>query len=108
MSSMSATRPTTDIGVTGLGVMDGNLALGRSLCVGNGAVTKRIAARLTGEIGAVSGLAGVIGSLAGALLPVVQGPGQEFIGSYVFGFVVLAALALIRLILQARPLPVQS
>ena len=108
MSSMSATRPTTDIGVIGLGVMGGVLALGTMLGVGNGAVTKLIAGGVTGEIGAVSGLTGAIGSLGGVLLPVVQGPGQEFIGSYVFGFVVLAALALIGLILQARPLPVQS
>ncbi len=78
-------------------------ALGVTLGAGNGAVTKLIAERFPDNVGAVSGLAGGIGSLGGLLLPVVQGLGQDLLGSYVFGFRVLAALALISLILHARP-----
>lgn len=83
-------------------------ALGVTLGAGNGAVTKLIAERFAGDIGAVSGLAGAIGGLGGVLLPVAQGLGQDLIGSYVFGFLVLAALALIGLVLSARPVPVRA
>lgn len=69
------------------------LALGVALGAGNGAV---------------SGLAGAIGGLGGLLLPVAQGLGQDLIGSYVFGFLILAALALVGLALSARPLAVRS
>lgn len=83
------------------------LALGTTLGVGNGAVTKLIAEQFSGEIGTVSGLAGAVGSLGGLLLPVAQGLGQDLIGSYVFGFLVLAALALIGLALHARRSPLR-
>jgi NNP family nitrate/nitrite transporter-like MFS transporter len=79
------------------------LALGATLGVGNGAVTKLVAERFSAEIGSVSGLAGAVGSLGGLLLPVAQGLGQDLTGSYVFGFLVLAALALVGLGLHARP-----
>jgi len=79
------------------------LALGATLGCGNGAVTKLIAERFSAEIGAVSGLAGALGSLGGLLLPVAQGLGQDLIGSYVFGFLILAALALAGLAMHARP-----
>lgn len=82
--------------------------LGVTLGAGNGAVTKLIAERFANDIGAVSGLVGAIGGLGGVLLPVAQGLGQDLIGSYVFGFLVLAALALIGLVLSARPFPVPS
>ncbi len=83
-------------------------ALGVTLGAGNGAVTKLIAERFANDIGAVSGLAGTIGGLGGVLLPVAQGLGQDLIESYVFGFLVLAVLALIGLVLNARPFPVPS
>ena len=57
------------------------LALGATLGVGNGAVTKLIAERFAAEIAAGSGLAGAVGSLGGLLLPVAQGLGQDLIGS---------------------------
>lgn len=79
------------------------VALGATLGAGNGAVTKLIAERFPADIGAVGGLAGAVGSLGGLLLPVAQGLGQDLIGSYVFGFLVLAALALIGLGLHALP-----
>lgn len=83
-------------------------ALGVTLGAGNGALTKLIAEWFPDNVGAVSGLAGGIGSLGGLLLPVAQGVGQDLIGSYVFGFLVLAALALIALILSTRSPPVRS
>lgn len=79
-------------------------ALGIMLGAGNGAVTKLIAERFPGEIGSVSGLVGAAGSLGGLLLPVAQGLGQDLIGSYVFGFLVLGALALAGLVMQIREL----
>ena len=60
------------------------------------------------DIGSVSGLAGAIGSLGGLLLPVAQGFGQDLIGSYVFGFVLLASLAIVGLALHARAHPARS
>lgn len=43
------------------------------------------------------GLVGAAGSLGGLLPPVAQGLGQDLVGSYVVGFLILAALALIGL-----------
>lgn len=83
-------------------------ALGVTLGAGNGAVTKLIAERFPDDVGAVSGLVGGIGGLGGLLLPVAQGLGQDLIGSYVFGFLVLATLAFIALLLSVRPFPVPS
>lgn len=77
-------------------------ALGVALGAGNGAVTKLIAERFPDEIGSVSGLVGAVGSLGGLLLPVAQGLGQDLVGSYVFGFLVLAALAFTGLVMHAR------
>ena len=67
------------------------------------AVTKLIAERFSRGVGAVSGLAGAIGSLGGLLLPVARGLGQDLIGSYVFGFLLLAAPAIVGPALHARP-----
>lgn len=50
----------------------------------------------------MSGFVGAAGSLGGLLLPLAQGLGQDLIGSYVFGFLVLAALASSALVLQLR------
>lgn len=77
-------------------------ALGVTLGAGNGAVTKLIAEQFPRQVGSVSGLVGAAGSLGGLLLPLAQGLGQDLIGSYVFGFLVLAALASSALVLQLR------
>lgn len=76
------------------------LGLGLFLGLGNGAIVKLVPEHFPREAGVVSGLAGAVGGLGGLVLPVAQGLAQDLTASYVFGFVLLAVLALVSLLLN--------
>jgi NNP family nitrate/nitrite transporter-like MFS transporter len=65
------------------------------LCLGfgNGAVFQIVALRFPREIGVVTGVIGAVGGLGGFMLPTLLGGVREYLGTFGYGFAVLAALA---------------
>jgi len=65
------------------------------LCLGfgNGAVFQIVALRFPREIGVVTGVIGAVGGLGGFVLPTLLGGVREYMGTFGYGFAVLAALA---------------
>ncbi len=62
---------------------------------GNGAVFQLVPLRFRAMTAVASSLVGQIGALAGGLLPVAMGVGQQYSGSYGPGFAAVAVLAII-------------
>ncbi|GLV56734.1 nitrate transporter [Dictyobacter sp. S3.2.2.5] len=65
------------------------------LSVGNGAVFQLIPQRFQTEIGIVTGVVGAFGGIGGFILPLILGSFKQTSGSYTFGWIVLAGVALL-------------
>lgn len=76
------------------------LGFGFVLGAGNCAVIKLVAAFFPEASGTVGGLVGATGGLGGLPLPLAQGYAQDLTGVCFFGFLLLAALALVSLALN--------
>jgi NNP family nitrate/nitrite transporter-like MFS transporter len=68
------------------------------LGMGNGAVFQLVPQRFQKEIGIATGLVGAFGGLGGFLLPTLLGSIKQLNGSYSAGWLVLAGLALVSLL----------
>jgi NNP family nitrate/nitrite transporter-like MFS transporter len=68
------------------------------LGMGNGAVFQLVPQRFRKEIGVATGIVGAFGGLGGFFLPTLLGSVKQLSGSYAFGMLVLALLALVALI----------
>lgn len=62
--------------------------------IGNGAVFQLLPQRFGRDVGLMTGLVGMTGGVGGFYLAVSLGYAQQLSGSYAFGFMVFAALAL--------------
>ena len=65
------------------------------LGLGNGAVFQIVPQRFQRDLGAVTGLIGAIGGVGGFFLPTLLGSVRQATGSFAFGFVTLASIAVI-------------
>ena len=65
-----------------------------TLGVGNGAVFQLVPQRFGRDVGLMTGLVGMTGGVGGFYLAASLGYAKQFTGSYAFGFVVFAGLAL--------------
>jgi MFS transporter, NNP family, nitrate/nitrite transporter len=86
------------------------LTVAVALGLGTGAVFKLVAAWFPSDVGAVTGVVGAAGGLGGFFPPLVMAIVKSLTGSYVFGFVLLAVVAVACLIVlesfgrtRARP-----
>jgi MFS transporter, NNP family, nitrate/nitrite transporter len=68
------------------------------LGLGNGAVFQLVPRRFSAEIGVATGVVGAIGGLGGFLLPILLGNMKQVTGSFGPGFMVLAVMAFLALI----------
>ena len=62
--------------------------------MGNGAVFQLVPQRFGRDVGLMTGLVGMTGGVGGFYLAASLGYAKQFTGSYAFGFVVFAGLAL--------------
>ncbi|HEX6460397.1 MAG TPA: MFS transporter [Thermoleophilaceae bacterium] len=86
------------------------LTIAVALGLGTGAVFRLVAAWYPQEVGAVTGVVGAAGGLGGFFPPLVMALVKSITGSYVLGFILLAAVAVICLLVLVRleprrPLP---
>jgi NNP family nitrate/nitrite transporter-like MFS transporter len=65
-----------------------------SLGMGNGAVFQLVPQRFDRDVGLMTGLVGMTGGFGGFYLAASLGYAKQFTGSYAFGFLVFAGLAL--------------
>lgn len=77
------------------------LSLAVAFGVGTGAVFKLVAEWFPGQVGAVTGVVGAAGGLGGFFPPLVMGAVKSGTGGYGLGFVLMAAVALICLLVLA-------
>jgi NNP family nitrate/nitrite transporter-like MFS transporter len=68
------------------------------LGLGTGAVFKLVADWFPGQVGAVTGVVGAAGGLGGFFPPLVMGLVKTWTGEYVLGFIAMAAVAAICLV----------
>ncbi|HEY4078973.1 MAG TPA: nitrate/nitrite transporter [Rhizomicrobium sp.] len=66
-----------------------------TLGMGNGAVFQLVPQRFNRDVGLMTGLVGMTGGVGGFYLAASLGYAKQFTGSYAFGFVVFACLALV-------------
>jgi NNP family nitrate/nitrite transporter-like MFS transporter len=66
-----------------------------ALGMGNGAVFQLVPQRFRQDVGLMTGLVGMTGGIGGFYLAASLGYAQQFTGSYAFGFVAFAGLALV-------------
>ncbi len=66
-----------------------------ALGMGNGAVFQLVPQRFGRDVGLMTGLVGMTGGIGGFYLAASLGYAQQFTGSYAFGFVVFAGMALV-------------
>lgn len=85
------------------------LTIALALGIGTGAVFKLVAAWFPDRVGGVTGVVGAAGGLGGFFPPLVMGVVYEATGAYVLGFVLMAAVAgLCLIVLRAlRPPPAE-
>lgn len=76
------------------------LVIATFLGLGNGAVFKLVPQYFAKEAGTVTGLVGAAGGLGGFFPPIVMGGFKASLGNYSVGYILLAALALICLVLN--------
>jgi len=77
------------------------------LGMGNGSVFQLVPQRFRAEIGVATGIVGAFGGIGGFFLPLILGSFKQGIGSYAFGWFVLALLAIGALVIL-RVLAVRS
>ena len=73
----------------------GALSMAAAIGLGNGAVFKLVPQYFPQSVGAVTGLVGAMGGLGGFFPPLLLGVIREHTGSFLWGFVLLGAFALI-------------
>lgn len=78
--------------VPALGVLIIGMA---TLGMGNGAVFQLVPQRFGSDVGLMTGLVGMTGGVGGFYLAASLGYAKQFTGSYAFGFIVFAGLAMI-------------
>jgi NNP family nitrate/nitrite transporter-like MFS transporter len=66
-----------------------------ALGMGNGAVFQLVPQRFCRDVGLMTGLVGMTGGIGGFYLAASLGYAKQFTGSYSFGFLVFAALAIV-------------
>jgi NNP family nitrate/nitrite transporter-like MFS transporter len=66
-----------------------------SLGMGNGAVFQLVPQRFNRDVGLMTGLVGMTGGIGGFYLAASLGYAKQFTGSYAFGFVIFALMAMI-------------
>jgi NNP family nitrate/nitrite transporter-like MFS transporter len=82
------------------------LALAVALGLGTGAVFKLVAAWFPGHVGAVTGVVGAAGGLGGFFPPLLMAAVNGATGGYAIGFVLLAAVAALCLLVLAATVSV--
>ena len=91
------------LAIVSLGLPDAWMALGvfvlamLSLGMGNGAVFQLVPQRFRKEIGVMTGLVGMAGGVGGFYLASSLGYSKQMTGSYMSGFLIFAALAMLAL-----------
>jgi NNP family nitrate/nitrite transporter-like MFS transporter len=78
------------------------LTMAVALGLGTGAVFKLVAAWFPKDVGAVTGVVGAAGGLGGFFPPLIMALVKSLWGSYVVGFLALAAVAVVCLVVLAR------
>ena len=78
------------------------LTMAVALGLGTGAVFKLVALWFPGDVGAVTGVVGAAGGLGGFFPPLVMALVKSIWGSYTIGFVLLAAVAGVCLLVLTR------
>jgi len=78
------------------------LTMAVALGLGTGAVFKLVAAWFPKDVGAVTGVVGAAGGLGGFFPPLIMALVKSLWGSYLVGFLALAAVALVCLVVLAR------
>jgi len=79
----------------------GALGMAAAIGLGNGAVFKLVPQYFPQSVGAVTGLVGAMGGLGGFFPPLVLGVIRQQTGSFVLGFALLSAFALVCLLVAA-------
>lgn len=77
-------------------------ALGMCCGIGNACVFKLIPSYFT-AVGAVGGLAGAMGGTGGFFMPIISGMIKDITGSYMYGFLIWAAMILGTLVIVSIP-----
>jgi len=77
------------------------LTLGVAFGIGTGAVFKLVAEWFPRQVGAVTGVVGAAGGLGGFFPPLVMGAVKSATGSYALGFLLLAGVAVVALLVLA-------
>jgi MFS transporter, NNP family, nitrate/nitrite transporter len=72
----------------------GALGMAAAIGLGNGAVFKLVPQYFPQSVGAVTGLVGAMGGLGGFFPPLALGIIKQQTGSFLWGFILLAAFAL--------------
>ena len=86
--------------VVSKGTLPANVTLGAfmigmaALGMGNGAVFQLVPQRFASDVGLMTGLVGMTGGVGGFYLAASLGYAKQFAGSYTFGFILFALLAL--------------
>ena len=99
LSTIYAIVAVTLLAVAG-GILPAVVALGvfvvamTALGMGNGAVFQLLPQRFGRDVGLMTGLVGMTGGIGGFYLAISLGYAKQFTGSYAFGFVVFAVLAM--------------
>ena len=78
------------------------LMLGAFLGLGTGAVFKLVAQWFPDQVGAVTGVVGAAGGLGGFFPPLVMALVKSATGSYTIGFLLLAVVAAVALLVVSR------
>ena len=78
------------------------LSLAVAFGLGTGAVFKLVAQWFSGQVGAVTGVVGAAGGLGGFFPPLVMGGTNSLTGGYALGFVLLAVVAVLSLMVLAN------
>ncbi len=78
------------------------LTLAVALGLGTGAVFKLVAEWFPDQVGAVTGVVGAAGGLGGFFPPLLMGVVKSATGSYTIGFLLLAAVAAVALLVVVR------
>ena len=78
------------------------LTLAVAFGLGTGAVFKLVAQWFPTQVGAVTGVVGAAGGLGGFFPPLVMGTVKSATGSYTIGFLLLACVAVVALVVLAR------
>ncbi|MDC8786638.1 MFS transporter [Roseateles koreensis] len=105
VNTLSLVLVVVAVGLTLVGLADHSLALTTLLLIlcfaalgaGNGAVFQLVPLRWPASTAVAGSMIGEIGALGGGLVPNAMGLSKQYLGSYLWGFVLFAALSLLML-----------